>query len=85
MARTRKIEVFSAGCALCSETLERVKAAVAQCGCEVIERRCTEAACCDEAKHYGIRTLPSVVVDGDIAFEGCISAAQAALLRRSSV
>lgn len=78
----RQIEVFSAGCPLCHETLELVKNAVSGCGCEVIERRCTGAECCAEAKQYGVRTMPTVVVNGQIMFEGRITAAQAALLTK---
>ena len=82
MTEKREIEVFSAGCPLCNETLERVRQAVASCGCKVIERRCTETECCAEAKQYGVKTMPTVVVDGQIVFEGRVSAAQAALLAR---
>ena len=42
MADKRRIEVFTAGCPLCNETLALIKKAVAACGCEVIERRCSE-------------------------------------------
>lgn len=76
MKEKRKIEVFTAGCPLCNDTLELVKQSVSVCGCEVIERRCAEA------KDYGVRVTPTVVVDGKIIFEGRISAAQAALLQR---
>lgn len=82
MATKRKIEVFTAGCPLCDETLERVKTAVRECGCEVIERRCTGDEQCEEAKRYGVRALPAFVVDGNLVFEGRISEAQAALLAR---
>jgi len=77
----RMIEVFTAGCPLCDETLKRVRETVADCGCEVVERRCEGDECCEPAKRYGIRTMPSVVVDGEIVFEGRITAAQAALLK----
>jgi len=40
MADKRKIEVFTAACSLCEDTVRLVKDAVASCGCEVIERRC---------------------------------------------
>lgn len=76
----RKIEVFSAGCPLCNETVEAVKAAVANCGCEVIERRCSGTECCGEAKKYGVKAMPTVVVDGRIMFEGRITREQAASL-----
>lgn len=82
MKDKRNIEVFSAGCPLCQDTLKLVRDAVAGCGCEVIERRCTGSECCAEAKQYGVRTMPTVVVNGQIVFEGRINAAQAALLTR---
>lgn len=82
MKPNNRIEVFSAGCPLCIETLTLVKDSVGACGCEVIERRCTEAECCTEARERGVRTMPTVVVNGHIVFEGRISAAQAALLGR---
>ncbi len=80
MNAKKRIEVFNAGCPLCDETLKLVKDSVVACGCEVIERRCAGTECCAEAKQYGIRTMPTVVVNGQIVFEGRISAAQAALL-----
>lgn len=82
MKEKRQIEVFTAGCPLCDDTLELVKQSVSACGCEVIERRCAGTECCAEAKEYGVRVMPTVVVDGKIVFEGRISTAQAALLQR---
>lgn len=84
MANKRRIEVFSAGCPLCNETLELVKNAVTDCGCEVIERRCFGSECCDEAKQYGVKAMPTVVVDGRIMFEGRITAEQAASLTQAA-
>lgn len=78
----RKIEVFSAGCPICKETVATVKEAASTCGCEVVEKRCSGDECCADAKQYGIRMMPTVVVDGQIAFEGRVTKAQAALLRR---
>ena len=82
MAGKRKIEVFTAGCPLCGETLERVKTAVRECGCEVVERRCTNDEQFERAKRYAVGAMPAVVVDGKLVFEGLISEAQAALLAR---
>jgi len=83
MSTRRTIEVFTAGCPLCRETLAFVNDAVRDCGCEVIERRCTGEEPCDEAKRYGVRSMPTIVVDGEILFEGKPSREQAiALLRR---
>ncbi|MFN2475484.1 MAG: thioredoxin family protein [Chthoniobacterales bacterium] len=78
----RKIEVFTAGCALCNETLKLVREAVTSCGCEVIERRCDAVEQCADAKRYGVKAMPAVVVDDELMFEGQITRAQAALLTR---
>jgi thioredoxin family protein len=72
----RKIEIFTAGCPPCDETLKVVKESAASCGCEVVERRGADA------KQYGIKAMPAVLVDGEIIFEGKISRAHAALLKR---
>ena len=82
MTGKRKIEVFTAGCSLCEDTLRLVKDAVASCGCDVIERRCPPQQMCEEGKAYGVRAMPTVVVNGAIMFEGRITREQAALLMR---
>ncbi len=74
----RRIEVFSAGCPLCAAMLTLVKESVSACGCEVIERRCRGAKLCPEAQDYGVRVMPTVVLNGQIVFEGRITPAQAA-------
>jgi hypothetical protein len=76
----RTIEVFTADCSLCEDTLRVVKDAVSSCGCEVIERRCPPKQMCEEGKAYGVRAMPTVVVDGTIMFEGRVTREQAALL-----
>jgi hypothetical protein len=80
MSSKRKIEVFTAGCPLCAETVELVKSVTAECGCEVIERRCTDMVCCDQARQYGITAVPTIVVDGVIVFQGRPTEAQAATI-----
>ena len=82
MAEKRKIEVFTAGCSLCEDTLQLVRDAVSSCGCEVIERHCPPKQMCEEGKAYGVHVMPTVVVDGAIVFEGQITREQAALLTR---
>jgi hypothetical protein len=62
--------------------LRLVKEAVSTCGCEIIERRCPSQHMCEEGKAYGVRAMPTVVVDGAIVFEGRITREQAALLTR---
>lgn len=65
MSGKRTIEIFTAGCPLCDETVQAVKHAVASCGCNVIERSVSSA----EARQYGVRAVPTIVIDGRIAFE----------------
>ena len=66
----RTIEVFTAGCLVCHETLDLVRQTVAGCGCEVVELRCEGDTCCAPAVDYGVKSQPTVVVDGVIAFAG---------------
>lgn len=66
----RRIEVFTAGCPLCNDTLKMVREATKDCGCEIIERRCGGEVCCDEAVRYGVKAVPTIAVDGIIVFEG---------------
>jgi len=75
----RVIEVFTAGCPLCDETLKRVRQAVQPCGCTVVER----SPAGTEAQQYGVRAVPTIVADGQVIFTGVPTQEQAiALLRR---
>lgn len=65
----KKIEVFTADCPLCRDTLELIKKEACS-ECEVIEQRCSGDECCEPAKSYGIKAVPTVVVDGKIAIVG---------------
>lgn len=69
-----KIAVFTAGCPLCLDTLEALKEAVMGCGCGVTEYRCEGTECCEPAKKYKIKAVPSIVVDGKIVHTGKVSA-----------
>ncbi len=71
-SKSKEIEVFTAGCYICSETLEIIKEAKCE-ECTVTERNINEACecgCIEKAKEYGIRTIPTIVIDGKIAIEG---------------
>lgn len=62
----RKIEVFSAGCPLCDEAIARVKAiACPSCNVGVVSLATTDGE--RRARAYGIRSAPTVVVDGKVA------------------
>ncbi len=65
----RKIEVFTAGCSVCSPVVDMVKS-MACSDCEVIVYNLAEPSeskeCIDKAKTYGIKALPAVVVNGKL-------------------
>ncbi len=66
MDAKRKIEVFSAGCPACEETVELVnRAACPSCEVSVLDMKDPQVA--KRAKDLGIRSVPSVVIDGKLA------------------
>ena len=68
MTTKRKIEVFSAGCSLCQETIKMVKGnACPSCDITVLDMNDTNVA--DRAKQLGVRSVPAVAIDGKLA--GC--------------
>lgn len=66
MAAKRKVEVFSAGCQACAETVELVKA-IACPSCEVVVHDMHDIAVAKRAKEVGIRSVPAVVINGELA------------------
>lgn len=66
MARRRKIEVFSAGCGMCKETIEMVKR-LAGSSHEVAVHDMQKSEVAKKAKEYGVRSVPAVVIDGKLA------------------
>lgn len=67
MATTkRKIEVFSAGCPACEEAIALVnRIACSSCEVEVLDMR--DRAVAERAKRYGVKSVPAVVVNGQLA------------------
>ncbi|OGA53530.1 MAG: hypothetical protein A3F74_07350 [Betaproteobacteria bacterium RIFCSPLOWO2_12_FULL_62_58] len=66
MSKTRKIEVFSAGCAVCEDTITLInKVACPSCEVEILDMHKPEVS--KKARRYGIRSIPAVVVDGRLA------------------
>ena len=66
MSTKRKIEVFSAGCPVCEETIELVnRVACPSCEVSVLDMKDLNVA--SRAKNLGIRSLPAVVIDGKLA------------------
>ncbi len=62
----RTIEVFSAGCACCDETVQAVRAAACK-NCNVVVRDMKDPSVAADAKRYGIGRVPAVVIDGKLA------------------
>ncbi len=66
MNAKRKIEVFSAGCPACEETIELVnRVACPSCEVSVLDMNDPDVAA--RAKGLGIRSAPAVVIDGKLA------------------
>lgn len=64
--KKRNIEIFSAGCPACEETIALVNSLVCpSCEVTVLDMRRPEVAA--RAKGYGIRSVPAVVIDGGLA------------------
>jgi len=66
MTTKRKVEVFSAGCPACKETIELINR-VACPSCEVSILDMNQAAVAQRAKELGIRSVPAVVIDDKLA------------------
>ncbi|MDN7876567.1 thioredoxin family protein [Burkholderia aenigmatica] len=66
MAARRKVEVFSAGCAICDEAVATVqRLASSSCDVKVLDLRDEQVA--SRARTLGIRSVPAVVIDGQLA------------------
>ena len=66
MATKRTIEIFSAGCPTCEETVTLVnQIACSSCDVTVLDMHNPEVA--RRAKSLGIRSVPAVVINGTLA------------------
>lgn len=66
MSTKRKIEIFSAACPACEETIAMVnQIACSSCEVEILDMRRDEVAA--RARQYGVRSVPAVVIDGKVA------------------
>ena len=68
MAASKKVEVFSAGCATCKETIDLVKRLVGSSH-ELVIHDMHQSDAAAKAKQYGVRSVPAVLIDGKLA--GC--------------
>jgi len=68
MTIKRKVEVFSAGCPVCEDVVALVqRLACPSCGVEVLSMNDIEVV--KRAKALGVRSVPAVAIDGQLA--GC--------------
>ena len=66
MNAKRTIEIFSAGCPACEETVELVnRVACPSCEVTVLDMKNPDMA--SRAKSLGIRSVPAVVINGTVA------------------
>ena len=66
MAARRKIEIFSAGCAVCEQAVTQVRDAACP-SCDVIVLDMQDKGVAERAESLGIRSVPAVVIDGVLA------------------
>jgi len=68
MNAKRKVEIFSAGCPICEDVIALVqRLACPSCGVEVHNMNDIEVV--KRAKALGVRSVPAVAIDGQLA--GC--------------
>lgn len=64
--KKRTIEIFTAGCPACQETIDLVnKIACPSCEVSILDMK--DSATAKRAKSLGIRSVPAVVIDGRLA------------------
>jgi len=66
MSDKRKIEIFSAGCPACEETINLVNR-IACPSCEVTVLDMKDATVAQRAKSFGIQRVPAILIDGKLA------------------
>jgi glutaredoxin len=83
--KKRTIEVFTAGCPCCDDTVKLVQSLVCpSCDLSILDMR-TDTAAQAKAKQYGIQRVPAVVVNGKLADCCQVGAVDANTLRTLGV
>lgn len=84
MSNTRKVEIFSAGCPVCQDTIELVKK-IACSSCEIEILNMNDRMISQRAKSLGIHRVPAIVIEGQLA-ECCqVSAPDEQSLRAAGI
>jgi glutaredoxin len=82
--KKRTVEVFTAGCPVCDDTVKLVQSiACPSCDVQVLNLL-TDAAAQAKARTYGVKRVPAVVVNGQLA-ECCQAGVDAEVLRALGV
>mgnify|MGYP003677761840 CR=1 FL=1 len=84
MSATRKIEIYSAGCSACQETIDLVnKIACPSCDISILDMQDNDIS--QRAKSLGIHRVPAIVIDGKLADCCLVSAPDEKSLRAAGI
>ena len=62
----RQIEIFSAGCSTCKETIKLVESLACE-SCEITVHDMNTRDVAAKANEYGVQRVPAIVIDGKLA------------------
>jgi len=80
----RKVEIFSAGCPCCQNTIDLVKQ-ISCSSCDVIVLDMNQNDVAARAKSLGVHRVPAIVIDGKLADCCSVSAPDEAALRAAGI
>ena len=66
MAQKRQVEVYSAGCPVCEETIDLINRLACE-SCEVTVLDMKDSVVAARARKLGVRSVPAVAIDGTLA------------------
>ena len=66
MAGKRKVQVFTAGCPICDEAVEKVRRMACE-SCEIEVLDVSDHQTAERAATLGVRSVPAVAIDGELA------------------
>ncbi len=66
MSAKRKVEIFSAGCPACEDTIALVRR-IACPSCDVSVLDMQDSGVASRAKQLGIRSVPAIAIDSELA------------------
>jgi len=84
MSNSRKVEIYSAGCPACQETIDLVnQIACPSCDVSILDMNNNDIS--QRAKALGIHRVPAVVIDGTLADCCLVSAPDEKSLRAAGI